>query len=605
MAIHSPRHISAFRPPASPKTLPSISARSVFHFLLHLCQSDLRTLSEMTPTQVTRWMSTNTKSGRPSIHRLPNEIVLEVFRFCQMVFVPSPIYEYATIASSTYHASANSRDWLDLMLVCRAWRALGVSTPVLWTGIEIYRHLKWLALALERSGNMQVELYFHNLATARVAASSNIVLANISRLRKLVFPFLNVRTVPEDLNALLPLLRKPMAALDTFVLPSKRIPLWHLRREWPDGFAYPACDLSHAQFPALRVLHLSCASLPWHPTTVSRLRYLRLDACFAEVSRGRLGYDGFLEVLRACGELEHLELSDGFISSTMRRDMASDADSMGRCLRVSLTKLRFLSIEDAPEVVSWLVTHLELPAQGRIRLVGCFERFDDLPEEPFSSLLPVGENGVPQVPVYDPESAIISMYTTREITISSTGGRTLVLGLKAEWTEVASVWMSCLEEAMIEFSDLLCGAPIRSLSIYGRMYHAAELTIWTSFLSSFPELDEVAFFGPGYIDVLFRALQSTEAGLAGSPMYICPGLQDIVIEFAFWRDGLGELILETLQLRANAGLPPLNNIVLNLNPRGRVDAFNQDLENLRERLGALELFSGDFDYANIIDLYYY
>ncbi|KAI0643330.1 hypothetical protein C8Q79DRAFT_884789, partial [Trametes meyenii] len=77
-------------------------------------------------------------NARLPVHRLPAEILLEVFKY----FIPP-------VPMTPEHSI--SCPWVPLMSVCRRWCVLIRDTPRFWQDIPLKSNTKWVPLALYRA----------------------------------------------------------------------------------------------------------------------------------------------------------------------------------------------------------------------------------------------------------------------------------------------------------------------------------------------------------------------------------------------------------------------------------------------------------------------
>ncbi|KAJ7593888.1 hypothetical protein C8J56DRAFT_423501 [Mycena floridula] len=94
------------------------------------------------------------------VHRLPPELLAEIFRLLQeqpQSFCPS--FEYEVPSRSDYR-------WMDLLQVCRHWRGIVATSPMLWSAIDtLFRPETFL----KRSGAAPLSVFIPN--TDRVSDS--------------------------------------------------------------------------------------------------------------------------------------------------------------------------------------------------------------------------------------------------------------------------------------------------------------------------------------------------------------------------------------------------------------------------------------------------
>ncbi|KAI0692422.1 hypothetical protein C8T65DRAFT_76963 [Cerioporus squamosus] len=186
-----------------------------------------------------------------TIDCLPNEILVKLF----VLYRPPRGSGIDAFERGTKPAWRDACTWAPLMRVCRHWRTVALETPLLWQVVDIGKSTRWLELALVRSRNAVLELYFHAYPTSVEALP--MLTPHMHRGRKLLLP-------PMPLAALRSLLSSTQST--TFpVLDELR--LWADASEDQRPADYVPFDLSPTRLPALRVLHLQNAVVPWTMTT--------------------------------------------------------------------------------------------------------------------------------------------------------------------------------------------------------------------------------------------------------------------------------------------------------------------------------------------------
>ncbi|KAI0668180.1 hypothetical protein C8Q78DRAFT_279840 [Trametes maxima] len=540
-----------------------------------------------------------------SIYSLPIELLVEIFRLYEEEAAShhgTPSYEFDPelgVDSLRRKKSRNSCHWLQLMLVCRAWRELGVSTPFLWTSIEVYGNLAWFELALSRSKRMQITLTFHDLQSAIQAATSEPLLSNVHRLHGLYFPPLYPEDSPAAIIAFASLFRSPMPRLRQLVMPV--VPPRPDVRAWRKQMKHSWIDFAESHLPGLRHLRLSYATVRWNQDALSRLQTLELSACVADIAFGLSPLDCFLDVLNGCHLLEKLSLLDGFVSSTLCEEPPTTSQVAPPERTIKLPKLRSFRISDDPAVISWLLAHLELTPGLKVDVVGYFDDIDAIPEAPFSSLLPTDGPDVPRVPLRDPRHAVVALHDdVCDIEILGATSTVLKLSLQLRLPTLEHGWTAYLTEGMMEFWDLLNGSPIEALTVCGDWAWAQDPHLWHEFLNGFPRVKELYLIGRGYPAMLFQALQIEDTSLvtASDPgeALVCPRLTKIVVKFADWDEALNGVILEYLRARASRGLRKLTLLRLILNcSGGRKGAFLKSIGKDEEELNEL---TEEFQYTD-------
>ncbi|KAI0370809.1 hypothetical protein BV20DRAFT_979394 [Pilatotrama ljubarskyi] len=472
-----------------------------------------------------------------------------------------------------------------------------------WMGVKYYKSLQWLALALQQSMSMRVELCFQTLQQMSHLHVLRLetCLANISQGTFKPDMFLQVLRACDDLEELRlsnEFISSAMHGdlLDVeLVVTCHKVALQKLQLhqhigtkgcsnlKWSTGRVSTQVDMQ-ATFCLL------AGPGPTYTLVKALLSYSEDWMCPAERSTemrwGAVQREGVRFLYEGWwsdeGSRRGVEKCDSFQLNPQKTSV------LGHNLRVKENKAaaplrgngfgskgrQFLTssdgrpvvqgardeeqyVEDAPEVVSWLVPHLKLPVQSTIRLVGCFESFNDLSGKPFSSLLPENDDGNCCDLVWDPDSVANWVYHTCEITISCTGGCSLVLGLKiAEWVGASSGWLGCLKPVMMQFLYLFGGALIESLTIHGSTLNsAADPFLWAFFLSGFSQLRELGFymtlgsstsFSKPPQNVRTVAKEEVKARMPDT-LHICPNVEDISIELVLWDEEIGELVLKMLK----------------------------------------------------------
>lgn len=254
------------------------------------------------------------------------------------------------------------------MLVCRFWREIAVHSPRLWQSIDVQRSVRWLEIALDRSGNMPLELVFHHLDTARDAIPT--ILPHTQRLHKLILPPLDQihpaasppRIHRTDIMPFLPLVCAVMPTLTVLTFPAHHT-------NHTDEFVRPRLGWLTTPPPSLRVLRIACVSVPWSTALLSKVTRLELRACTSDGPA--LSCDGFLDVLGACIALAELKLIDTFVSSTLRPDAIHTwkAGAMKRAT-LELPKLRTFVLADYPSVTAWLSSCLVFTDRASVTIEG-------------------------------------------------------------------------------------------------------------------------------------------------------------------------------------------------------------------------------------------
>ncbi|KAF8213950.1 hypothetical protein K438DRAFT_1802613 [Mycena galopus ATCC 62051] len=234
------------------------------------------------------------------IRRIPQDVLLEIFGAC----LPSEHNALIDPAEAP----------LVLGRICRHWRSVAYSTPMLWSSIHI-PSLNYLRvppghlLRLERV----VEAWLERSGTCALSVSffdhTNHFLVSDLEVHPLILRLLPVSrrlchlTLEGDAEFFRPLLR----------LGPEDLPL--LKHIWIKSTAYPAFEdhpdfTTAMQIPTLEDLSLIAplADAPSLPVKWSQLTRLRLECYQVATTDGGLDLGGALDVLRRCPNLAQCEL---------------------------------------------------------------------------------------------------------------------------------------------------------------------------------------------------------------------------------------------------------------------------------------------------------
>ena len=472
--------------------------------------------------------------------------------------------------------------------------SFGVSTPSFWTGVEVYKSVEWLALALERSGSADISLSFHHLPTVHLAMQLGVLLDSACRLRRLSFCSVREEDIlPGGRVTLHPLFRMPMPHLRELVLPIRP---W--RREaivQHTRSSLPCVDIDVSHLPVLRDLALAYAIVPCQSlASFSRLRSIQLRSCTADTSQGSLSPNQFLDVLEACRELETLDLRSKFVSSVIA-PIGPPSYTLPRAW--VMPRLRSLRVDDYPGVVSWLIAQFEVPPRF-IHLTGYHATPRDWRSDPevltFLPLLPVDCDRRRYIPVYHPTRAVITILNHRyELKIfgdmpDMEGA--LTLSAYTEWSPRFFCWTRALSRGIPNAHDVLRSIPITSLTIHGDWEYSPYTTNWRSvYLPDFNSLEELSFIGRGSVVNLLSALGPTwfyPNAVLKEPVLgrlVCPALRRLQIKGARWEKELNECIYFVLRQRQSLGAPPLE-LQLSVRCKGprRAKLFHDTLATICE-----------------------
>ncbi|EJF56073.1 hypothetical protein DICSQDRAFT_175269 [Dichomitus squalens LYAD-421 SS1] len=478
---------------------------------------------------------------------LPNEIVVEIFFFYNHSYDPLLDYSdepppWKILPQSWYNCR-----WIHLMLVCRRWREIGLSTRSLWRASRIGRKVEWLRLVLTRSGNLPVDLRFDE--SAPILLYTPLLVSHIHRFRSV---FLHDTQMPHALPLLqaifnadtsLPLL----SGIDVSTAPGGRL------------------DLSPTRFPALRSLRLSSKNIHWTPAMFHQLRRLDLNECTYRDSA--LTMSQMMDVLAECAELEHLRLRL-FLSKLRQRPTTTNDRTP-----ITFPKMRVLDICETPAVISRFLSRVQLSADiDVVEITGRMaEATEDL-SDAFMSLLPADRSGLPllrsvrhgQIDCWIDSWALVGQAEQRS-------GPKMTIALEFARNPRDSIAFY-LENAMREFATIFAGAPLTTLHVLGDHQYASRPGAWVRLFAAFPTIEYLEIVGSDKPLALVGALgqplweedSDSDAGSetdstdsADEPL-VLPNLGAMSLEYLEWCPGLIEAMVTVFRRRVNRGMPKVD-----------------------------------------------
>lgn len=237
---------------------------------------------------------------------------------------------------------------LVMMAVCRHWRSVIIDNARFWRIIEVYRHLDWLALSLERSRTSPIHVRFH-MEGPDFAQTMHALAAHTGRIVELTHPHLRVDQ-PQTL-AMTQGLMSMLRSLNLGIRP-RRVQLGTL--------TLPTLTIPDKDLPTLQRLSLFGMAIAAPTSVLSRLRVLKLAGWnyFAvDVDTTR-----FLAMLSACTSLECLTLVHTY--GRLRYDSIPE----GAGPVVTLPRIREVGLMDTYQSISHLLSHIILPTNVDLRL---------------------------------------------------------------------------------------------------------------------------------------------------------------------------------------------------------------------------------------------
>ncbi|KAL7278465.1 hypothetical protein ACG7TL_007464 [Trametes sanguinea] len=302
-----------------------------------------------------------------TIDRLPPEILGEIFK---LVHTMEAAHGTRIGCCDQEHVVRRPRSPDKLAEVCTRWRSAALETRELWCRIAVHRSEKWLELGLTRSGNKPLHVGLHHPTTS--LASWSLLEGHTQRLRSLTVAWYECkgtqklfwRLIRMVANMQLPLLEELSVDYSTFA------------DYWPGGGVDErgwSFVLKGTRLPALRVLCLKDAWIPWDSSIFSQLRVLHIEGINLHTSKW-LFLDEFLALLQGCPYLEYLDLSHAYFVRFPSTE-ATDPDSD---LVVGFPALRYLrlgwdSVWLRPSAIFQMLAHFRLEPQTTVAIKSLYE----------------------------------------------------------------------------------------------------------------------------------------------------------------------------------------------------------------------------------------
>ncbi|TFK83244.1 hypothetical protein K466DRAFT_555400 [Polyporus arcularius HHB13444] len=476
-----------------------------------------------------------------TIDCLPNEILVKIF----------VLHQPPRIEGHDRGTKPEWRDacaWAPLMGVCRHWRAVALETPLLWQVVDVGNSTKWLELAIARTRDAVLELYFHSHRTG-VEALLMLIMPHIHRVRKLLLPPMSLAC----LILLSPIHNETFPVLD-------ELRLWVDEPQELRVAEYVPFDLSPSRLPALRVLHLQIAVVPWTAATMSRLRYLSLRSC--SPLQPIPSFRQFLDVIEACSELEELELHH-FIS----RFASSSIHESTRTIR--LPKLRELVLGDAPDSIAHFIANVYIEETVTVRLEGWPAIIGDELQEGFQSLLPKNTSHLPVLRTLTEVWITLNIEDDQEI-IGVVPRRSLPLTLSLSTKVDYTGWWSYHSTMLTEFAILFRDVRLQTLRVFLEPQNTQSFHTWIELFAAFPTLQHLEIHPGGDPVHVFMALSSLSAPTEGPQLSrpLCPNLRRLEMDYLEFSERQHRLMLIALRKRAALGIPKLEYVGLRYNEDG-------------------------------------
>ena len=196
--------------------------------------------------------------------------------------------------------------WARLMLVCRHWRSVGISSPSLWRRVSITRNLESLQYRISRTMGCTIDVFLSGERKVNDSAMS-LLIPLAHRIRSIEttdgFHF-------GILPSIKPLFQVALPALESVkVIPG---PEAILDLEYEESSAWVDLGLSEKLHPRIRRLEIHLIVIPSHPAFFSSLRQMIINFEDVDIHTehhpllpqdiiNALAHAPYLETLEVCG----------------------------------------------------------------------------------------------------------------------------------------------------------------------------------------------------------------------------------------------------------------------------------------------------------------
>ncbi|KAI9060825.1 hypothetical protein FKP32DRAFT_1595159 [Trametes sanguinea] len=457
------------------------------------------------------------------IDRLPPELLGYVFQWVQWL---------CGWSAGEVYRGYGARSWIQLTWVCRRWRALALSSHILWTCIECRElplDLECVTAFIERASGALLDVTSD--AVGDIESLLRIVLAPGNNLRSLAMRVSSDGMHDKQLPSLLALLPATMPALQKLKLETFNewlSDVWHVYL--PD----------RAQFPGLLDISFYGFHFPWESPIYESLRSLDLSSISYPPSATR-----FFQILEACPQLESLTY-DQYMSD---RGMFSSLDAQEHV--VTLPRLRHMRLTNTLYAVSYVYDRLCVPSSCSI-----ITRFilSDAASGPINAMLPRQRAF----------RSLLSNVMTLRLTVDD---QIVYLGFEtpdgASFTDITGL----VDDPVLDIPtfnsmlDLFAKAPLTTFRLYDpSSLHKVSAAMWISLFTRFPKLehldvghtfqyirDQKEGFSP-----LLEALQARQPESGG--LY-APRLQTITVHIMIVDPPLAHALESLIDLRVSKGVP--------------------------------------------------
>ena len=445
------------------------------------------------------------------VHTLPNELLVHIFtHFLDL----TGMLRRGPSWSAHRDRSPDRIGWRHLMLVCRHWRSIFLSTTVFWQKIDLQRPVEWTILCLTRSVEASLDVSTRN----HIVYPLEVLHHHARRFRTLRLD------IPRLEMALPSLFRTPMPLLEDL----------HLDIE---SETKPDIQLTSQRLPHLRVLTLRGTRTPQNTSLFAQLRVISLSQCSFNSS-----FDAFLDTLAASVRLEELALR---ATLSYPSDEWVHDDSLPRRPPISLPHLRKFTIAKHEIVrTSCFLAHLCIPPSASLFVKADYvtEPFGAQAVSSVSEMLPPNRAAALPILATATEVDLMSWQDDYKIsckplpgTVSWGPGYTHTsFRLSALDPNDELDWDPFMAHGLADLVRCFGQAPVTCLTVSGK-HDYGTVDAWEGVFRAFPRLRFLTVDGAddSRITSAFRGLHaaSTRAACSGElPAIACRDLKEVEVE---------------------------------------------------------------------------
>ncbi|KAI1793654.1 hypothetical protein LXA43DRAFT_1059672 [Ganoderma leucocontextum] len=445
------------------------------------------------------------------IQKLPNELLVQIFAHLQEV-VRRP-GKHAFWPPNVQRVRFRLARWQGLMLVCRHWRDILMSSTMFWRMVSLDQHINWTKLCLDRSAAAPLDVY----ARHHDRCPLDVLYPHIHRFQAFSY---EVASGSQSRTAFPPLFGRDMPLLESLNISV-------LERTPYDNMD---AGLTSKRFPRLHTMMLSRTMAPQDASLYAQLRMLSLSRC-----PHILPFDDFLDALAASVQLEELALT-----ATVHR-LSGEWAHRGPVPRrppISLPRLRIIALSGHGIVhTSRFLAHLQLHPSVSLRISGDVEdsQADDDHDFPvatsISAMLPPNHSTtLPALAITtEVRMTMVADYYSMACANPSRADAAkehAILSLSiiddSDWTR--PVMMQGLEDLV----EGLGRSPLTSLTVDGN-HDYGTIDAWERVFRTFPLLQELEIGEKRDVTNVFLGLHAASTPFPDGAV-ACPHLRRIVVD---------------------------------------------------------------------------